>query len=195
MESETPTLENTVESVVKERKKPNITPEDRAARAERMRAMATSRNELLRKQKAERFSNDESASKPKGKKTVRVAPTSEVAEEPKPPATPPTPMPASESVKTKQPKAPKKEPKKAPAKRVKTLVIQSSSDSEDYGESETSGSESEEEVIYIAKKSSSKSSKLTKPKKSVEARPRVSREVESSKVEPPAPPQIRVKFF
>ena len=192
MEPEPPTLENTVESVVKERKKPNITPEDRAARAERMRAMATSRNELLRKQKAERFSNDEPTPKPKGKKT---APTPELLEEPKPPATPPTPMPASESVQTKQPKAPKKELKKAPAKRVKTLVIQSSSDSEDYGETETSGSESEEEVIYIAKKSSSKSSKLTKPKKSVETRPRVSREIESSKVEPPAPPQIRVKFF
>jgi len=74
MEESTPTVEPLVESIVKERKKPNITPEDRARRAERMREMATSRNELLKKQKAERI----------GGTTLPQTPTLETHPEKKP---------------------------------------------------------------------------------------------------------------
>lgn len=176
MENTEQPIEPTQEAVTKERKKINITPEDRAQRAERMREMATKRNELLKKQKAERFEKEpQQEAKPK---TPRIK-KEKIAEEPAKEL--PTPEPVVASAK------PVKQPAKKPVK-VKTLVIQSSSDSEDYA-GDTTGESDSEEVVYIAKKSKSKP-ELTKPKakplRTTTSAPAVLAAVE---------PAIRVKFF
>ena len=176
MENPEQPIEPTQEAVTKERKKPNITPEDRAQRAERMREMATKRNELLKKQKAERFEKEPpQEAKPKTPKFKNKKIAVEPAKEP------PTPEPVVAPAK------PVKQPAKKPVK-VKTLVIQSSSDSEDYAGDTTGESESEEEVVYIAKKSKSKP-ELTKPKKQLRTT------VSAPAVLAPVEPAIRVKFF
>lgn len=211
MENPEQTLENKPEAIVKERKKPNITPEDRAQRAERMREMATKRNELLRKQNAERFNkenkgNQGSLSNPpleeegvKGK----VVPTSK----PKTPrvkkGNPPLDevgvrenvVPPPAQVLTKEEKATPKPVKKAVVKKpvkVKTLVIQSSSDSEDYCDGNTTcESESEtEEVVYIAKTAKNKTkSKLTK------AKPSRTPDIPVREPMTQKPDPIKIKFF
>ncbi len=188
-----PTLENQPEQLTKERKKSNISDEERARRAERMRAMATSRNELLKKQKAERLKvSVEEHDKPKEKKPrAKKAKEEPVPETPIPP--PATPI--SEPAVAKAPSEKQKSTKRGKQVKARTLVIESSSDSEEYGDSETSGDSSDDEpVIYIAKKTKSKSKPvskdigITKPKKEG---------VRGNAVPqpPPEPPQIRVKFF
>ena len=186
MEPTTETPENSTEPLTKERKKPNITPEDRAKRAERMRAMATSRNELLKKQKAERLNVPEEVNKPT-EKTPRAKkekkPAEPVKEQPTPVPDIPAPIPAKEPI---APQTPKKGGKRVKAR---TLVIQSSSDSEDYGDSDTSDtSDDDEPVIYIAKK---KSKSAPKEKTITKAKPRAPEPV----IAPPVAPAIRVKFF
>jgi hypothetical protein len=201
------TLENQPEQLTKERKKSNISDEERARRAERMRAMATSRNELLKKQKAERLKvSVEELDKPKekkpraaGKPKVSPAPPSSIEQPPAPEkegvrgnVVPPT---IAEPAVAKAPSEKQKSTKRGKQVKARTLVIESSSDSEEYGDSETSGDSSDDEpVIYIAKKSKSKSKPvskdkgITKPKKEG---------VRGNAVPqpPPEPPQIRVKFF
>ena len=183
MENPEQPIENTPEAVTKERKKPNITPEDRAQRAERMREMATKRNELLKKQKAERFEHQQpQEAKPKTPRIKKEKIAVEPAKEP------PTPEPVVAPAKPVKQEKPKAKPKAKPVK-VKTLVIQSSSDSEDYAGDTTGESDSEEEVVYIAKKSKSKP-ELTKPK----AKP-LRTTVSAPAVLAPVEPAIRVKFF
>jgi hypothetical protein len=181
-------IENTPEiasePLTKERKKPNISPEDRAKRAERMRDMANKRNELLRKQKAERFNESaeqtpaepkpKRARKPKAEPTPQPTPPPPVPE----PVAPPPPVPVVEAKKSKA--------KPSKVRKVKTLVIQSSSDSEDYADGDTTGeSDDDEPVIYVAKKSRSSKS-ITKSKQNSY----------STFAEPtPQVPAIRVKFF
>jgi hypothetical protein len=185
MENPVDTLENPPETVTKERKKPNITPEDRAQRAERMRQMATKRNELLKKQKAERFEGQEpKETKPK---TPRVKKEKTAAEPAKEPTPEPTVVAPARQEKPKEPKA-KKPAVKKPV-RVKTLVIQSSSDSEDYCDGNTTCESDDEEVVYIAKKSKSKF-EMEKPK----AKPQRAA-VSVPAVSAPPEPLIRVKFF
>jgi hypothetical protein len=195
MEEQTVTPEIADEPITKERKKPNITPEDRARRAERMRELANKRNDLLKKQKAERFPQEDVAEdKPKAKRGRKPKAEAEPMPQPMPQAIPqPIPQPIKQEPEiVAEPKRAKKPAKKATAKvkKVRTLVIQSDSDSEDYGDdgSTTSESEEDEPVIYIAKKSRSSKS-LTKQKPS-----------QKVSVQPPQPimpevPQIRVKFF
>ena len=121
------TPENNTEAITKERKKPNITPEDRAKRAERMREMATKRNELLKRQKAERLETTKEPSKgdemPQAVKKPRGRPPKDVAKVEAPqalqaptPVSAPTPPPPPEA--TIQEKLQQKAPKKAPAKKV-----------------------------------------------------------------------------
>jgi hypothetical protein len=184
MEPTTDTPENSTEPLTKERKKPNITPEDRAKRAERMRAMATSRNELLKKQKAERFepTAEVKAKTPRAKKEKKTE--EPVKELPTPVPDIPAPIPAKEPI---APQTPKKGG--TLVKKTRTLIIQSSSDSEDYGDSDTSDtSDDDEPVIYIAKK---KSKSAPKDKTITKAKPRAPEPV----IAPPVAPAIRVKFF
>lgn len=185
-QSPEPTPEIPQEQLTKERKKPTISDEDRARRAERMRAMATSRNELLKKQKAERLNIPvEELDKPKEKKPRKGA---------KPPLDPPKqpilesqPQWGASGGEAPTPKKPKKGGKRVKAR---TLVIQSSSDSEDYGDSETTSESSDDEpVIYIAKKSKSKNAQ--KDRGITKAKARVAEPVPAI----PEQPQIRVKFF
>jgi hypothetical protein len=190
------TLENQPEQLTKERKKSNISDEERARRAERMRAMATSRNELLKKQKAERLKvSVEELEKPKEKKP-RAAGKPTVSPAPETPIPPPA-TPISEPVVAKAPSEKQKSTKRGKQVKARTLVIESSSDSEEYGDSETSSDSSDDEpVIYIAKKSKSKSKPvskdkgITKPKKEG-----VRGNVVPQPPPPPETPQIRVKFF
>ena len=189
MESAPDTPENSTEPLTKERKKPNITPEDRAKRAERMRAMATSRNELLKKQKAERLNIPEEVKKPTEKtpRAKKEKKTEEpVKEQPTPVPDIPAPIPAKEPI---APQTPKKGGKRVKAR---TLIIESSSnseDSQDYGDSDTSDtSDDDEPVIYIAKK---KSKSAPKDKTITKAKPRAPEPV----IAPPVAPAIRVKFF
>jgi hypothetical protein len=206
MEPTSETLENNTESVTKERKKPNLTSEDRAKRAERMRAMATSRNELLKKQKAERLNVPvEELDKPKEKK-----PRAKKAEGAKPPSDPPKqpilesqpqwgarggeapPISITAPEPAKEPSEPKKSKKSEKRVKARTLVIQSSSDSEDYGDSDTaSESNNDEPVIYIAKKSKGKSKIVPKDKAITKAKPRAPEPV----IVQPVVPVTRVKFF
>jgi hypothetical protein len=157
--------------------------------------MATSRNELLKKQKAERLKvSVEELDKPKEKKPrAKKAKEEPAPETPIPP--PATPIP--EPVVAKAPSEKQKSTKRGKQVKARTLVIESSSDSEEYGDSETSGDSSDDEpVIYIAKKSKSKSKPvskdtgITKPKKEG-----VRGDVVPQPPPPPETPQIRVKFF
>lgn len=187
MENPVDTLENPPETVTKERKKPNITPEDRAQRAERMRQMATKRNDLLKKQKAERFEAEEPKEPKEAKpKTPRVKKEKPAAEPAKEPTLEPTVVAPAKQEKPKEPKAKKPAVKSV---KVKTLVIQSSSDSEDYCDGDTTCESEEEEIVYIAKKSKSKQ-EITKPK----AKPQRAA-VSAPAVSVPPEPLIRVKFF
>lgn len=176
------------EETVTKPKKMNLSDEERQRRSDRMKALAKSRNDLLKKQR-----EDKAAERP---------PTAPIAEPvQQPPATPvaapapePAPAPAKSARTTRKKKevpavAAEAQAKAARATRKKRVVIVESSDSDDYGDSETSGEDaSEDEVIYVAAKRSSKPAGMTKAKRAPKA-PTV-----------PIPaavpePQIRVKFF
>lgn len=194
-------MENTVEqtpapdTVLKERKKPNITPEDRAARVERMRELANRRNQLLREKKGVKPPT-ETPSSPTKDEPEPVKPRKPRAVKASSPPTPaPTSMPVQESYQTTEakPKMPKLE--KQPAKRqlkVKKVVIQESSDSEDYGESATDTEGESDEVVYIAKKTPKHTAKR-RDEKITKDKPMSSKPVIQSIPEPQ--PQIRIKFF
>lgn len=141
----------------------NLSDEERQRRSDRMKALAKTRNDLLKKQKAER---------------IQTPPPEPV----QPPTPTPPPQPTPEPVKVRAPRQPKKkeEPiKERQLKKSKKVVLVESSDSEEYGDSGT-GSESEDEVIYVTKKSD----KMTKPK------------AKKEKALPiPEPPMVKVKFF
>ena len=177
MEPTSETLENNTESVTKERKKPNLTPEDRAKRAERMREMATKRNDLLKKQKE----GAEPSLAPPQAKTPRAKREKKPAEPVKEPILEAPPLGGLRGTKPPHPPRGKRPPR--------TLVIQSSSDSEDYGDSATSGtSDDDEPVIYIAKK---KSKSASHDKSITKAKPRAPEPV----IVQPVVPVTRVKFF
>jgi hypothetical protein len=196
MEPTSETLENNTESVTKERKKPNLTPEDRAKRAERMREMATKRNDLLKKQKegakpplappqtkTPRAKREKKPAEPV-KEPILEAPPQRGARggEAPPPILEAPPLGGLRGAKPPQAKPPQKRP-------PRTLVIQSSSDSEDYGDSATSGtSDDDEPVIYIAKK---KSKSASHDKSITKAKPRAPEPV----IVQPVVPVTRVKFF
>lgn len=157
----TPSCNNDAEhsdtTIVK--RKNNISEEERQRRSDRMRALAKSRNEMLQKQKAERLA---------------VAHAPEPAPEPAP-----VPEPA--------PKKAEKRPTKKVVKKVKQVIVQSSSDSEDYGDSESGSESEEEEVIYITKEAKKSRGKMTKDK-AVPVRQPLPTPV-------PEAPQVRIKFI
>ena len=155
------------ESITKPRKM-NLTDEERQRRSERMKALAKTRNDLLRAQKAQRFQEKESMPEP----TQEPEPTPE----PKPlkaKATPKEEPIVREKVsKKKEPIAKvekvSRETKPSAKRGRKMIVVESSSESEDYGDSQTDSESEEEEVIYVAKRSTkSKDNKLTKMKKPI----------------------------
>jgi len=172
------------EETVTKPKKMNLSDEERQRRSDRMKALAKSRNDLLKKQR-----EDKAGERPP------TAPMAEPVQQP--PATPvaaPAPAPAKSARTTRKKKevpavAAEAQAKAARATRKKRVVLVESSDSDDYGDSETSGEDaSEDEVIYVAAKRSSKQAGMTKAKRAPKA-PTV-----------PIPaavpePQIRVKFF
>lgn len=133
------------ESAVTKPKKINLSDEERQRRSDRMKALAKSRNDLLKKQKAERIS------------TPAPEPT------PVPAPAPPAPV----SVPTPDPKMLKKSASKKTPKQKKKVVVVESSESEDYDGATTEEDDSETEVIYVTKKPT-KDAKMTKPKKARE---------------------------
>jgi hypothetical protein len=163
----TPSCNNDAEhsdtTIVK--RKNNISEEERQRRSDRMRALAKSRNEMLQKQKAERLA---------------VAPAPEPAPEPAP-----VPEPAPKKAE-KSNSACGRKPKKV-VKKVKQVIVQSSSDSEDYGDSESGSESEEEEVIYITKEAKKSRGKMTKDK-AVPVRQPLPTPV-------PEAPQVRIKFI
>jgi hypothetical protein len=99
----------------------------------------------------------------------------------------PTPEPAPEPVPEPAPKKAEKKPTKKVVKKVKQVIVQSSSDSEDYGDSESGSESEEEEVIYITKEAKKSRGKMTKDK-AVPVRQPLPTPV-------PEAPQVRIKFI
>ena len=193
METPEDPVETLHESITKPRKPPNISPEERAKRSARMKQIATQRIEMLRKQRGE--ATQPTPPTPVPEKEVKVRKPRAVKERPSTPI-PPTPPPEKERVSREAVPEPLPPLKKQPAKRqlkVKTLVIQSSSDSEDYGDSDSTGTtDGEDEVVYVAKKSKSKSTAgMTKAK----ANTRTTRSFLEERVEKAVEPVVRIKFF
>lgn len=180
---QTPSAQDEV--VLKPKKQLNLSDEERQRRSDRMKALAKSRNDLLKKQKAERIVTEDTP-----------APTPAVGAFGAPAPIPePTPAPAP----PKEKKTPKKKeiaPAKPVTKKLKRVVVVASSDSDSqYGDTDSS-SGSEDEVVYVAKRSSKRGeSNITKPKRegNTKSRPATPSKAPSAPV--PDEPQIKVKFF
>jgi hypothetical protein len=78
----------------------------------------------------------------------------------------------------------KDKPVKISKQKARRIVVQESSDSDDYFEGETDGESSDTEVIYVAKSKSKKQSTITKAKKEKEI-----------PVRQPEVPKTVIKFF
>jgi len=138
------------QTLVKPKRKQNLTDEQRAKKAEHMRKISLARIEK------HRLANESKLEEAEDKLVEKLAKVEDKKKQVR-------------KIKEEKPiDTPVQKVKKAPAKKV-TKVVYETSDSDDYEQDEQSDSGSEEEVIYVAKKPTKSNSKkdLVKPKKQI----------------------------
>jgi len=145
-ENNEPVVEQTL---VKPKRKQNLTDEQRAKKAEHMRKISLARIEK------HRLANESKLEEAEDKLVEKLAKVEDKKKQVR-------------KIKEEKPiDTPVQKVKKAPSKKV-TKVVYETSDSDDYEQDDGETSEEEEEVIYVAKKpTKNKTKSLVKPKKEI----------------------------